>query len=527
MIRPRVLLPGAVRRYLSEAVGVEHAREQTRELLRSRPARLLSLVKNIFARPSSPYFKLLRAAGCEFGDVEKLVNSVGVDAALERLARGGVYLTSEEFRGKKDVVRGGASFRVSAAELLPLERSPGFVTQSSGSTRAPLRVVNPLAGIETTVKAVFFAAHGLAAAPYAIYEGTPLTSGGVREVLAAAKIRLPIERWFARELPHKSLLHAGWSRLNTRLFVMAARSVVPGVPFPESVDNEKPAAIVRWLAEKTRDGKSCCLRATASNAARVAGAAQEMRVGLEGAVLVCTGEPLTDAKRRTIERTGARPVPRCGFEEGGVFGYGCAAPSHSDDMHVVETHLAVIQQPEPITVDGSSLRPLLFTSLHVHPRKLLLNVQNGDFAALERRSCGCALGEAGLDLHMHELRSFEKFTTAGMNYHYFDLYTAMEKTLPEEFGGGPGDYQLLEEEDGAGQTRLTLRVHPRIGTIDEGRVLAKLREVMAQGPMGNRFMTELWQGNGVFRLAREAPHATPRGKVLPLHVSPQDGKPSR
>jgi hypothetical protein len=148
----------------------------------------------------------------------------------------------------------------------------------------------------------------------------------------------------------------------------------------------------------------------------------------------------------------------------------------------------------------------------------LLNVDNGDYAELLFRDCGCALQRAGLSLHLHHIRSYEKFTGEGMNYFYGDLFELLEKVLPREFGGGPGDYQLVEEEDSAGQTRLTLLVHPSVEKLDEEKLLSRLRLELAQGSRNNRFMSKLWQDSGTFRIRREIPHASPRGKILPLHL---------
>jgi hypothetical protein len=58
-----------------------------------------------------------------------------------------------------------------------------------------------------------------------------------------------------------------------------------------------------------------------------------------------------------------------------------------------------------------------------------------------------------------------------MNYFYGDLFEFIETTLPAEFGGDPGDYQLVEEEDCNAQTRLTLLVHPEVGQFDEKKSL--------------------------------------------------------
>jgi len=126
--------------------------------------------------------------------------------------------------------------------------------------------------------------------------------------------------------------------------------------------------------------------------------------------------------------------------------------------------------------------------------------------------------KVGLTLHIHGVRSYEKFTSEGMNYFYGDLFELFEKILPSEFGGGPGDYQLVEEEDDNGQTRLTLLVHPQIAPLDEARLLLRLGETLARGAKSSRFMTNVWQSAGTFRVRRQAPYASRRGKILPVHV---------
>jgi hypothetical protein len=122
-------------------------------------------------------------------------------------------------------------------------------------------------------------------------------------------------------------------------------------------------------------------------------------------------------------------------------------------------------------------------------------------------------------LHVHHIRSYEKFTSEGMNYFYGDLFEFLEKTLPAEFGGGPGDYQLMEQEEETGQTRLTLVVHPQVKVLNEERVLARLRAELSKGSKGDRFMAEVWADARTFNLKRTVPYASPRGKILPLHMN--------
>jgi hypothetical protein len=124
----------------------------------------------------------------------------------------------------------------------------------------------------------------------------------------------------------------------------------------------------------------------------------------------------------------------------------------------------------------------------------------------------------GFTQHLHTIRSFEKFTSEGMNYFGSDLFELLENVIPSEFGGGPGDYQLVEEEDERGQTRLTLVVHPQLGEINEATLLLRLQHALAQGSRNQRFMSKIWQDAGTFRIRREVPHASDRGKILPLHI---------
>ena len=180
--------------------------------------------------------------------------------------------------------------------------------------------------------------------------------------------------------------------------------------------------------------------------------------------------------------------------------------------------VALIPHSEAVACEGIKIHPLLCSTIRPESPRLLLNVENGDYGTLSERACGCSLGTVGLNLHLSHIRSYEKFTSEGMNYFYGDLFNFMEQILPREFGGAPGDYQLLEEEDRNGLTRLTLLVHPDVGTVNEEELLVRLRHSLAQVCKETRFMSRLWEDAGTFRVARAVPYASPRGKILPLHI---------
>jgi hypothetical protein len=101
--------------------------------------RFLELVRShIYERPTSPYLPLLRHAGCEFSDLESSLNRHELEE-LAKLAGEGVYFTSDEFKGKVEVVRDGISFRVSPEDFERRDSSAGLTAESSGSRNLPVK----------------------------------------------------------------------------------------------------------------------------------------------------------------------------------------------------------------------------------------------------------------------------------------------------------------------------------------------------------------------------------------------------
>jgi hypothetical protein len=76
---------------------------------------------------------------------------------------------------------------------------------------------------------------------------------------------------------------------------------------------------------------------------------------------------------------------------------------------------------------------------------------------------------------------------------------------------------LVEEEEETGQTRLTLRVHPQAGDFDSSNLLTRVRSELRRGSRGHAFQARVWAQAGTFRVKREAPLSSARGKILPLH----------
>jgi hypothetical protein len=501
---------------------LEGAKEEIKKALANREERFIHLARTqIYEHPSSPYLKLIKIAGCVFADLQTQVRRYGLEATLQRLAREGVYLTAEKFKGKKAVVRGQESFRVAPSCFESSNVGAGYQTQSSGTTNDPIRSFASLdlLAIRTPVTYFAFLAHDLFSHAHAMYEATLPGSAGVNNLMIYARMGVVAERWFARKIPIRSKIESMYHYLATQLLVHAAMRFGPGFPKPEFIETNEINRIVHWAAEKQRQKTQCCIATAASNATRIARVASRSGTSLAGTKFIVSGEPFTKAKQEVIEKAGARATPRYAYGGSVNIGYGCAKPVYTDEIHVNKHLVALFPHPCPRENAGLTLHPLLCTTLHPPVPRLLFNVENGDYGCLTRRNCGCALEEVGLSLHLHHIRSFEKFTSEGMNYYYGDLFDLIEEILPAEFGGGPGDYQLVEEEDSDSQTRLTLLVHPEVGELNKSRILSRLKEGLAQGSRSNRFMSSLWQDVGTFRVKRDIPHCSGRGKLLPLHIA--------
>jgi phenylacetate-coenzyme A ligase PaaK-like adenylate-forming protein len=167
-----------------------------------------------------------------------------------------------------------------------------------------------------------------------------------------------------------------------------------------------------------------------------------------------------------------------------------------------------------------TLRPgaLLISSLRDTTSLIFINVSMGDSAVISQRSCGCTVEQIGWTTHLHTIRSFEKLTAAGVTFLDVDVARVLDEVLPARFGGGPGDYQLVEREGRDGQPALQLMVHPRVGSFDERGVADEFLRAMGQGSGGERLAAELWRETGILSVRSEPPLRTSGGKVLHLHV---------
>jgi hypothetical protein len=181
---------------------------------------------------------------------------------------------------------------------------------------------------------------------------------------------------------------------------------------------------------------------------------------------------------------------------------------------------------QPGEDSGASRLPptdLLISSLSAWTNVVLLNVSLGDQGELSERSCGCPLGEAGWKLHLHTIRSYEKLTAGGMTFLDAQVISVLEQVLPARFGGDPTQYQLVDEGASDGQPRLRLLVHPALGPLDAGKVTDAFLSALGAASGAERIMSQVWREGGFLTVVREAPRATPAGKILHIHVISGNG----
>src|SRR5262249_40557940 len=136
--------------------------------------------------PRSPYRKLLAAAGCEMGDVERLVETEGLEGALRTLERAGVFVHYGEFKGRTPAVRGSQTFHFRSEDFNNPLVTEQFSTTSGGSRGAPSPVPVDTNVIQELAPhwAVFLAEHGGPDAPLILW--TPGHAGIASRYLAWA-----------------------------------------------------------------------------------------------------------------------------------------------------------------------------------------------------------------------------------------------------------------------------------------------------------------------------------------------------
>jgi hypothetical protein len=295
-------------------------------------------------------------------------------------------------------------------------------------------------------------------------------------------------------------------------------------PWPERVTIDQAGVVARWAKDALAEHGHCLILTPTSQALRVCVAAEREGIDLTGAVFRIAGEPVTPAKVAGIERSGARAFTNYGFAEAGRIAFACSNPLECNDVHLANGMVALIQHDREVPGTDLVVPAFNFTSLLPVSPRILLNAESDDYGIVEERACGCIFEQLGCHPHLRQIRSFRKLTGEGVTLIGSEMIHILEEVLPARFGGSPLDYQLLEEEDEQGFTKISLVVSPRIEIADESAVIqAVLDALHHSGTMADAVGTT-WSQAGSLRVKRMEPIWTGRGKLMSLYVAKNTGR---
>ena len=506
-----------IRRLARGRVTLDEARRRLAHALEHREANFLSNLRTlIVANPRSPYTPLLAEAQCELGDIERSVQTNGLEGALLELRRAGVYVGFEEFKGREPVVRNGheLGIRPEHFDNPQARRSIGAAGGGSTGARTPIFIDIDGRIDQGILRACADTALGFGDYPASTWWEVLPSHVGVMALFQRAVSSRAHEHWFTPGSDYP-LFARFKHRLATETVVAAARLWGLRVPRPERVALDDAVEIARWAADRARSAGGAVVQSTGSRGVRIAAAANEHGIDLSGVVITVGSEPFTEAKAVELAKSGARAVPVYHVGEAGCIGVGCGNPVSANDLHFCRHALALIAYPRGIAGSDTSVDTFHLTSLLPTSPKVLLNVETDDYGVLEERACGCGLEALGFHEHIRDVFSFSKLTGEGVTLVGSDAVRILEEVLPATFGGTSLDYQLQEEEDASGLTRLTLVVSPRVSLDDEGAVVATFLDALGSRGIGGS-VRSAWKDAGTMRVVRAEPRTTAAGKLLPL-----------
>ena len=501
-------LPGFLKRQISfdeaEAAVIHNASRREQRLIDK-------LETAVFSYPRSPYLKLFDTAGLSKDEAIHLIRTRGVEKALKHFRSKGIYVTWDEFKGRRPVYRGEKTFRFHPEDFdNPIMRT-SLSTSSSGSSGVPVRVGNDLEdNTQSCVDwAVLFRAWGLEESPLLFW--TVDYAGMAIRYLKCSKIGKDFERWFITT----PVTRPG-EKFRSRL-VHGYTRFWAGYPKPEPAPLHACEPLLECLWEYLDNGRSPILNCTPSGALELSHRSLQAGRSLKGVYFLLGAEPLSRARRDGIIASGATVIPTYGTSEGGWIGAQFPGAEHPDEVSVFRDAYAVISSEEHEDVSGGQLSasPLLLTNLRPAAPKVLINTGIGDCGYLSDHCPSDYTESLGFSLRLHHIRSYRKVTALGATFALADLYFLLEEIMPKICGGGSTDYQLVESEEN-GAVRIILRVHPRVGGLDNDELRHVFTEQLGKLQHFYGPMTTVLKESSSLLVKREMPVTGPTGKLSPI-----------
>ena len=480
-----------------------------------REQNFLELVsRGVFNNPRTPYFHLMRLAGCTLADLRESTARNGLDSTLEQLRREGVYLTHAETKGHA-VERAGVVIANDAAatrnpgapggieSISSGSRSEGSVTPTSNAYRVYRenyeRLMRQELGVEDRRTATL---QPILPAP-----------GGIMFCAGAAKAGKPVTRWFTAGGSFADSFHY---RALTGILIRQARLLGVYLPKPIYLERDDFSPVAAWIAETKSRGSPAFVRSNVSACTRVCAAAQAGNHDIEGTIFLTSGEGITAAKRALIESTRARAYPRYVTSEIGTIGMGCRQ-LEGNSVHLFHDSVAVIVHRRAAPFADVEVDSLLFTSVNPLASRVFINAELEDTGWIEQARCDCVFSRIGYKTVIREVQSFGKLSGHGMTLPGSQILHILEDRLPSRFGGAPGDYQLVEQQ-GKIQTEITLRVSPRLAPVDVSGLRTFFLEEIGL-VFGGSLARRTWEHASSVQVEIAEPFRTRTGKVLPVHLT--------
>lgn len=504
----------SLKEFLRNIISEEEAKKIITQRLNNREDNFLKLIKNgIFLNKASPYLKLFNFFKISYNDLEKMVAKGGLEFTLNLLKEEGVYLTTEEFKGKKPVKRGNFEFKFEESDFDNRLLSAYYYIKTGGTRSLGTRTLLDLEYIaaKAAYYPLIFSIHNLVDCKIGLWAPGPPLGAGILPLFHFAKAGKEVLKWFS---PTKLDMKR---KIGLKLINELAKEIGTKLPYPEYASLKDISKVVKWIIFAKAAHKSILFLCYVSGAVRICEFAKINNLDISGIKFWVFGEPLTKVRHDIIKSCGCDILPLYSFIELGSVGAGCIERISPEEVHFFKDSLALIQHQKTIPAVDGKAGAFLFSSILSSAPKVLLNVENGDYGIVEDRPCGCALGKLGLKTHIRNIQSFEKLNVEGMTFYIFDFIPILEEVLPRRFGGSLLDYQISEELDND-SIRLNLIISPDVGIIDEQEVKSTILSELGERSHLGKYMVEILRQAGALKIKREYPAITKAGKIYPLAV---------
>ena len=275
-------------------------------------------------------------------DLQNLIVKEGLEGALHKLLLEGVYLTSKEFQGGVETVRGSLRFFIEPQQLHNPYAKRHIPIRSSGSRSHGTQIIRDLEYVfdNTLVLAAWLEARGILDAETATWS----VPGGVvlSNLIKLTSLSLNPIRWYSQLDSGEKGLNFRY-RWSARLLELSGRLAGTPFPKPQYVSLEDPLPIIHWMQKCLQEDRTPHLFTFSSSAVRLAQCALENSISLKEFISPCRENRSPPTRMATVKKSHADALPSMGCVELGHVGYGCLNPEAADDMHLHKDLYAAIQ----------------------------------------------------------------------------------------------------------------------------------------------------------------------------------------